>query len=45
LATKNDKIKILSRGELSAKVEITAHGFSAAAKKAIEDKGGQAITL
>jgi len=45
LATKNDLIKVLGRGELTSKVEITAHGFSATAKQAIEDKGGQAIVL
>lgn len=45
LASKNDLIKILGRGELSAKVEITAHAYSASAKEAIEGKGGSANTL
>ena len=45
LAGKNDKVKILGRGELKAKVEITAHSFSASAKKAIEDKGGNAVVI
>lgn len=45
LASKNDKIKILGRGELTAKVEIKAHAFSASAVKAIEAKGGQAIKI
>ncbi|MEO8794504.1 MAG: 50S ribosomal protein L15 [Daejeonella sp.] len=43
LASKNDKIKVLGRGELKAKLEITAHAFSATAQKAIETAGG-AIT-
>jgi large subunit ribosomal protein L15 len=38
-------VKILGRGELKAKVSVTAHGFSAAAKKAIEDNGGSAVVL
>lgn len=43
--SKNDRIKILGRGELKVKLEITAHGFSASAKKAIEEKGGIANTI
>lgn len=43
--SKNDRIKILGRGELKAKLEITAHGFSATARKAIEDLGGTANTI
>ena len=43
--SKRDKIKILGRGELKAKLEVTAHAFSATAKKAIEDLGGIANTL
>ncbi|MEI7492928.1 MAG: 50S ribosomal protein L15 [Bacteroidota bacterium] len=43
--SKRDKVKILGRGELKAKLEITAHAFSATAKKAIEDLGGIANTL
>lgn len=41
LASKNDKIKILGRGELKSKIDVKAHAFSASAKKAIEDKGGK----
>lgn len=37
---KRTKIKILGRGELDAKVQVSAHAFSESAKKAIEDKGG-----
>ena len=43
--SKNDRIKILGRGELSAKLEITVHAFSATARKAIEELGGVANTL
>ena len=43
--SKNDRIKILGRGELKAKLEVTVHAFSAAAKKAIEETGGIANTL
>ncbi len=45
LAGKNDLIKILGRGEISAKLEVTAHAFTATAKAAIESKGGTATTL
>ncbi len=41
LANKKDLIKILGRGELKTKVNITAHGFSAKAKSIIEDLGGK----
>jgi len=40
LASKNDLVKVLGRGEISAKVEIKAHAFSASAQKAIEAAGG-----
>ena len=43
--SKNDLIKILGRGELKAKLEVSAHAFSATAKKAIEQLGGKAITI
>jgi len=45
VAQKKDRVKILGRGELNSKVSVTAHGFSATAKKAIEDKGGSAVVL
>jgi large subunit ribosomal protein L15 len=41
LANKKDLIKILGRGELKTKVDITAHGFSAKAKSTIEELGGK----
>jgi large subunit ribosomal protein L15 len=43
--SKRDKVKILGRGELKAKLEVTAHAFSASARKAIEDLGGIANTI
>ena len=42
LAKKKDLVKILGRGELQAKLDITAHAFSASAKAAIEKAGGSA---
>ncbi|HMQ42758.1 50S ribosomal protein L15 [Mariniflexile maritimum] len=45
LAGKNDLIKILGRGELKAKLKVTAHKFTASAKAAIEAAGGEAVTL
>ena len=43
--SRNDLVKILGRGELKAKLEVTANAFSATAKKAIEDLGGIANTI
>ena len=43
--SKTDKVKILGRGELTAKVDVKAHAFSASAVKAIESNGGQAVKL
>ena len=37
---KNDKVKILGRGEVSVKLSVTAHAASAGAKEAIEKVGG-----
>jgi large subunit ribosomal protein L15 len=45
LASKNDLVKILGRGELKAKVDVKVHAFSATAKAAIESKGGVVTTL
>src|SRR6185436_19023010 len=36
---KNDKVKVLGRGELKAKVNVEAHSFSASATQAIEKTG------
>jgi len=40
IVRKNDKIKILGGGELTCKVNVSAHACSEAAKSAIESKGG-----
>jgi large subunit ribosomal protein L15 len=45
MAGKNDLIKILGRGELNAKLDVTVHAFTATAKQAIEAKGGTATIL
>ncbi|MBD81071.1 MAG: 50S ribosomal protein L15 [Crocinitomicaceae bacterium] len=45
LVAKNDLVKILGSGELKAKLKVTANAYSVSAKKAIEDNGGEAITL
>lgn len=45
LAAKNDLIKVLGRGELKSKVDVTAHKFSATAAAAIEKQGGTVTTL
>jgi large subunit ribosomal protein L15 len=45
LVSKNDLVKILGRGELKAKLDITVHKFTATAKEAIEKTGGKAVTL
>ena len=45
LANKRDLIKILGRGELKSKINISAHGFSAKAKSSIEDLGGKAEVI
>ena len=37
---KKDLIKVLGRGELSAKLSVEVHAFSKTAKEAIESKGG-----
>jgi large subunit ribosomal protein L15 len=45
LVGKNDLVKILGRGELKAKLNITVHKFTASAKEAIEKAGGEAVTI
>jgi large subunit ribosomal protein L15 len=42
---KNDKIKVLGRGELKSKVSVQAHAFSETAIKAIEKVGGTATKI
>lgn len=38
-------VKILAKGELKAKLEVSANAFSAAAKEAIEKAGGSVVIL
>jgi len=45
LATKNSLVKILGRGELKAKLKVSAHKFTASAKAAIEAAGGEVVSL
>ena len=45
LAKKKDLVKILGRGELKAKLDITIHSFSKSAKTAIEKAGGSATVI
>jgi len=45
LANKRNLIKILGNGALSAKLNVTAHKFSASAKVAIENAGGTVTIL
>lgn len=45
ICAKKDLVKILGRGELKNKLKVSAHGFSATAKAAIEKAGGEAVTL
>jgi large subunit ribosomal protein L15 len=45
LASKNELVKILGNGKLSAKLEIHAHAFSKSAKEAIETLKGTATVI
>lgn len=40
-----EMVKILGRGELNAKVKVTAHKFSTTAKEGIEAKGGDCTEI
>ncbi|MFD2202246.1 50S ribosomal protein L15 [Shivajiella indica] len=40
LVSKKDLVKVLGRGELTAKLNVSAHSFSASAVEAIEKVGG-----
>ena len=44
-AGKNDKVKILGKGELKLKLDVTAHAFSKSAKEAIEKLEGTTVIL
>jgi large subunit ribosomal protein L15 len=45
LAKRRDPVKILARGEISKKLTVKAHAFSAQAKEKIEAAGGTAETI
>lgn len=45
LIKQTDKIKILGDGQLTIRLEVTAHAFSEKAKKAIEEAGGTTNVL
>ncbi len=45
LVSKNAKIKILGRGEVTTALEVHAHAFSKSAQEAIEKAGGKVVTL
>ncbi len=45
IVKKSDKVKILGRGELKAKVNVHVHAFTTTAKEAIEKVGGTAETI
>ena len=40
LVSRNELVKILGRGELKAKINVSAHKFSSTAKTVIEGQGG-----
>ena len=44
LISSKDKVKVLGRGEVNVKIDLTVHAISNSARKAIEDKGG-VVTL
>ena len=45
IVEKTEVVKILGNGELTSKVDVTVHAFSASAKEAIEKMGGTATVL
>jgi large subunit ribosomal protein L15 len=45
VARKSELVKILGRGELTKKLDVTAHAFSATAVEAIEKTGGSISKL
>ena len=45
LASKNELVKIMGRGELKSGVSISANKFTKSAEEAINKVGGKAITL
>ena len=45
LAGKNDLIKILGRGEITSKLDVTAHQYSKTASEALTAAGGSVTTI
>jgi len=45
LVHKHGLVKVLGRGELTRKLQVSAHGFSASARAAIEGAGGTVTVL
>ena len=45
LVTRNERIKILAKGELTAKLEVKAHAFSKKPIEAIESANGTAVKI
>ena len=45
LVSRNERVKILGRGELKTKIDVTAHKFSGTAKAAIEKEGGNCTEI
>ncbi len=45
LAGKSDLVKILATGELTAKIEVSAHAFSKTAAEKIEAAGGKVVKI
>ena len=45
LAKRSEPVKVLARGDISKKLDVHAHGFSAAAREKIEAAGGSCHTL
>ena len=45
LASKRQLVKVLGRGVLNRKIDVTAHAFSASALKSIESNGGVATKI
>lgn len=45
LVSKKELVKVLAKGAITSKVNVSANAFSAAAKAAIEAAGGQAVEL
>ncbi|WP_187264211.1 50S ribosomal protein L15 [Pontibacter beigongshangensis] len=45
LVSKNDKVKILGRGEITKGIEVHAHAFSQSATESIEKAGGKTVAL